>query len=277
MTRTTGGADLHEDFGDELASDLGATPGEQQLGQSDQANELVHGNPGTIRASAAHLKDSRKAFDKVGDGMRTLDSSHWKGEAADTFREKFAMHPTKWLHAGRLTMRMNVKMTELTGGVLPQVRGDDVPASYRAIVQDGWIVGEGGALLLVALYAGYSGSSFDTFEDVTHYEATVNGRGMMDYDLPSQGPGRVDRLLRRSLAYACLALRAALTGEEKIMGYVSMSEGGLSGDIMTGHVTFCVSHSSLQPYLGDIQNYTQEALLEVSQEDALQLLPRDTP
>ncbi|MEU9223814.1 putative T7SS-secreted protein [Streptomyces massasporeus] len=94
-----GWADKVEDFGDELASDLGATPGEQQLGQTEQANELIHGNPGTIRASASHLKDFRKAFDKVGDGMRKLDSSHWKGEAADTFREKFAMHPTKWLHA----------------------------------------------------------------------------------------------------------------------------------------------------------------------------------
>ncbi|SPF06107.1 hypothetical protein SMA5143A_6929 [Streptomyces sp. MA5143a] len=31
--------------------------------------------------------------------MRKLDSSHWKGQAADTFREKFAMHPKKWLHA----------------------------------------------------------------------------------------------------------------------------------------------------------------------------------
>ncbi|MCL6739508.1 putative T7SS-secreted protein, partial [Streptomyces neyagawaensis] len=28
-----------------------------------------------------------------------LDSSNWKGEAADTFREQFAMHPKKWLHA----------------------------------------------------------------------------------------------------------------------------------------------------------------------------------
>lgn len=31
--------------------------------------------------------------------MRSLDSSNWKGEAADAFREKFAMHPSKWLHA----------------------------------------------------------------------------------------------------------------------------------------------------------------------------------
>ncbi|MEV6697175.1 putative T7SS-secreted protein [Streptomyces sp. NPDC051453] len=92
-------ADKVEDLGDSVASDLGATVDEQQLGETEQANELVHGDPGDIRASASHLKDFRKAFDKVGDGMRTLDSSHWKGEAASTFRKKFAMHPSKWLHA----------------------------------------------------------------------------------------------------------------------------------------------------------------------------------
>ncbi len=94
-----GWADKVEDLGDAWASDLGATPGEQQLGQTDQANELIHGSPETIRSSAKHLKDFHKAFDKVGDGMRKLDSSSWKGKAADTFRKKFAMHPTKWLHA----------------------------------------------------------------------------------------------------------------------------------------------------------------------------------
>ena len=94
-----GWADKVEDWGDEAASDLGATPGEQQLGQTDQANELVNGNPGVIRSSAKHLTDFGKAFDKVGEGMRKLDSSRWKGEAASTFREKFATHPSKWLHA----------------------------------------------------------------------------------------------------------------------------------------------------------------------------------
>ncbi|WP_078492026.1 putative T7SS-secreted protein [Streptomyces yerevanensis] len=94
-----GVADKVEDWGDEAASALGATPGERQLGETEDANELVHGNPGRIRESAKHLKDFRKAFDKVGGGMRKLDSSQWKGKAADTFREKFAMHPTKWLHA----------------------------------------------------------------------------------------------------------------------------------------------------------------------------------
>lgn len=94
-----GVADKVEDWGDGAASALGATPGEQQLGETEQANELVHGNVGRIQESAKHLKDFHTAFDKVGDGMRKLDSSQWKGQAADTFREKFAMHPKKWMRA----------------------------------------------------------------------------------------------------------------------------------------------------------------------------------
>ncbi|MEV2212938.1 putative T7SS-secreted protein [Streptomyces sp. NPDC050997] len=112
-----GVADKVEDFGDELASDLGATPGEQQLGQTEQANELIHGNPGTIRASATHLRDFQKAFDKVGEGMRKLDSSHWKGEAADTFREKFTTHPTKWLHAADACDKAAKALADFAGTV----------------------------------------------------------------------------------------------------------------------------------------------------------------
>ncbi|MGW0337983.1 putative T7SS-secreted protein [Streptomyces sp. NPDC003011] len=94
-----GAAKVVESVGDSLASELGATPGEKQLGETDLAAQLIHGSPSSIRSSASHLKDFRKAFDTVGEGMRKLDSSQWKGEAADTFREKFAMHPSKWLHA----------------------------------------------------------------------------------------------------------------------------------------------------------------------------------
>ncbi|MFH8992699.1 putative T7SS-secreted protein [Streptomyces sp. NPDC017940] len=94
-----GAADSVEDYTDGLASRLGADVAEQQLGQTEEADELVHGNPGAIRRSAGHLKDFAKAFDKVGGGMCSLDSSHWRGEAATAFREKFAVHPAKWLHA----------------------------------------------------------------------------------------------------------------------------------------------------------------------------------
>ncbi|MEU5535668.1 putative T7SS-secreted protein, partial [Streptomyces sp. NPDC020362] len=92
-------ADLIRAGGDYLASDLDATPGEKQLGETDLAFELIHGNPQDIQASAKHLKDFHTAFDKVGQGMRKLDSSSWQGEAADAFRKKFAPHPVKWLWA----------------------------------------------------------------------------------------------------------------------------------------------------------------------------------
>ncbi|MFJ1618522.1 putative T7SS-secreted protein [Streptomyces sp. NPDC088251] len=92
-------ADAVEDWGDETASSLGAEAGEQQLGQSEEANELIHGRPEKISAAVKNLRDFQRAFDLVGGGMKKLDSGHWKGEAADAFRAKFETLPTDWLRA----------------------------------------------------------------------------------------------------------------------------------------------------------------------------------
>ncbi|MFD9564163.1 putative T7SS-secreted protein [Streptomyces sp. NPDC059994] len=92
-------ADKVEDWADDFASGMGADVAEQQLGQTDEANELVHGDPDKIRGTAKHLTTFKGAFERVGQGMRSLDSSHWRGEAGDAFRAKFATHPTNWLHA----------------------------------------------------------------------------------------------------------------------------------------------------------------------------------
>ncbi|MER6250806.1 putative T7SS-secreted protein [Streptomyces sp. NPDC001584] len=94
-----GWADKVEDFGDNAASRLGVTVREQQLGESEQANELIHGRSSTLRKSAKHFTDFQAAFDRVGQGMKALDSDRWKGQAAKAFRAKFAMHPTDWLRA----------------------------------------------------------------------------------------------------------------------------------------------------------------------------------
>ncbi|GLX18867.1 putative T7SS-secreted protein [Streptomyces lavendulae] len=104
-------ADDIEDLGDSLASRLGASVAEQQLGQTDQANELVHGSPAAIRASAAHMKDFQASFDKVGQGMKALDAGSWKGAAADAFREAFAVHPAKWLHAAEACQKAGDALT----------------------------------------------------------------------------------------------------------------------------------------------------------------------
>ncbi|WP_367323548.1 hypothetical protein [Streptomyces sp. HUAS ZL42] len=132
---------------------------------------------------------------------------------------------------------------------------------------------ESGAHLLSALQSGYNGAALEDFADIVHFEATVNGRGMMDYDLPASGPERRDQLLRRSLAYACMALKA--TPEESahpIQGYVSFSEGGLSDDSLTANITFCTSRPHVPPYVGDIRSYREEALLELTRDDAKKLM-----
>ncbi|MFI6728181.1 putative T7SS-secreted protein [Streptomyces atratus] len=92
-------ADAVEDWGDETASSLGAEVGEKQLGQTEEANELIHGRPEKIAATVKNLRDFQRAFDLVGGGMKKLDSGHWKGEAADAFRAKFETLPTDWLRA----------------------------------------------------------------------------------------------------------------------------------------------------------------------------------
>ncbi|MER5613620.1 putative T7SS-secreted protein [Streptomyces sp. NPDC002215] len=94
-----GWADAVEDWGDETASSLGAEVGEKQLGQSEEADELIHGRPEKIAATVKNLRDFQQAFDLVGGGMKKLDSGHWKGEAADTFRKYFETLPTDWLRA----------------------------------------------------------------------------------------------------------------------------------------------------------------------------------
>ncbi|GAA5705695.1 hypothetical protein Save01_06548 [Streptomyces avermitilis] len=170
-------------------------------------------------------------------------------------------------------MRMNEIMLSLAGAELPSVLPDDVPAAYRAIAEEGWTVDGNGAYLLSALQAGYHGSTAGEFEDIVHFEATVNGRGMMDYDLPASGPERQNRLLRRSIAYACLALQAApAESEHPLLGYVSLSEGGLSDDTLTANVTFCTRRSGIPPYVSDIQDYSEESLLELSRDDAVNAL-----
>ncbi|MFG2877760.1 putative T7SS-secreted protein [Streptomyces sp. NPDC048337] len=92
-------ADAVEAFGDNYAAAHGVSVGERQLGQTERADELIHGKPSAIEESAGHFTDFKAAFDRVGQGMKALDSDQWKGQAADAFREKFAMHPTDWLHA----------------------------------------------------------------------------------------------------------------------------------------------------------------------------------
>ncbi|MET9536049.1 putative T7SS-secreted protein [Streptomyces sp. NPDC006553] len=169
-------ADSVEDWGDETASSLGAQVGEQQLGQTEEADELIHGKPEKIAEAVKNLRDFQKAFDLVGSGMRKLDSGHWKGEAADTFREKFSTLPTDWLHAAD-AMENAAKALETYS---------------RAVVS-----AQGKAREAIALYKegdGDSKAAVDTYnKKVDAYNAARTG----DSPLPDPGafsdPGKAKR------------------------------------------------------------------------------------
>ncbi|MFF7971896.1 putative T7SS-secreted protein [Streptomyces sp. NPDC007905] len=94
-----GAADKVDDWGDSTASRLGAHVDEQQLDETEDPKELIHGNPAKLRETAGHLRNFARSFGAVASGMQKLDSSEFQGEAADTFRKKFATHQVKWRQA----------------------------------------------------------------------------------------------------------------------------------------------------------------------------------
>ncbi|MFD4538392.1 hypothetical protein [Streptomyces bauhiniae] len=169
---------------------------------------------------------------------------------------------------------MNDAMRSLMDGDVPAIAADDAPIAFREIAGAGWLVDDQGAVLLVALNEANDQPVPRGIDDISYFEAQLNGRGMMDYDLSVSGAERGEILLRRSLAYACLALRN-VSEQIKIpvRAYISMSQGGLSDDTVTANVTFSAVRDGVAAYIDDVGIYEEEALLELTSSDARELLP----
>jgi RHS repeat-associated protein len=88
-----------DNAGDEASDYLGNQIAEKQLGESDDPTQLVHGDTQKLTDAAGHLTKFATAFSKTAHGLSVVDSDHWKGAAADAFREKFAPHPKQWADA----------------------------------------------------------------------------------------------------------------------------------------------------------------------------------
>ncbi|MER5510246.1 putative T7SS-secreted protein [Streptomyces sp. NPDC002766] len=87
------------DFGEGVDNRLGGEVAERRLGETEDPKELVHGSPDALEDRARHLGRFSRAFENVGQGLRSLDAGSWQGEAADAFRAKFEPHPKQWLTA----------------------------------------------------------------------------------------------------------------------------------------------------------------------------------
>ncbi|ANS66948.1 RHS/YD repeat-containing protein [Streptomyces lincolnensis] len=93
------GADWVREQSRSLANRMGAEVDEMDLGQTEDKTKLIHGSAGKIDATVAKLLAFQSAFDDTGDGLKGLDSSRLKGEAAEALRTAVGTQPPKWYAA----------------------------------------------------------------------------------------------------------------------------------------------------------------------------------
>ncbi|MFB6979423.1 putative T7SS-secreted protein [Streptomyces scopuliridis] len=93
------GADWVREQSRSVANRMGAEVDEMDLGQTEDKTKLIYGSPGKLDATARKLRAFQTAFDSTGDGLKGLDSSRLKGEAADALRAAVSTQPPKWYAA----------------------------------------------------------------------------------------------------------------------------------------------------------------------------------
>ncbi|MFK4186258.1 putative T7SS-secreted protein [Streptomyces sparsogenes] len=127
------GADWLRDKSRSAANALGADVAEMQLDETEDPKKLIYGSASKIRSTASHLRDFKKAFTDVGDGLKRLDSAHWKGKAADAFREEVAVEPKKWYKAADACEKAATAMDTFAGTVeWAQTQAQEAINDYKA-------------------------------------------------------------------------------------------------------------------------------------------------
>lgn len=93
------GADWVREQSRSVANRMGAEVDEMDLGQTEDKTKLIYGSAGKLDATARKLRAFQTAFDTTGDGLKGLDSSQLKGEAANALRTAVSTQPPKWCAA----------------------------------------------------------------------------------------------------------------------------------------------------------------------------------
>jgi hypothetical protein len=71
-----------------------------ELGETTDPKELIPGDATQIRASTAHLTTYGDTLIQIGDGLTTLETGGWTGDAADKFHAFFDGEPVRWTQCG---------------------------------------------------------------------------------------------------------------------------------------------------------------------------------
>ncbi|MCA1229402.1 putative T7SS-secreted protein [Saccharopolyspora sp. 6M] len=70
-----------------------------ELGETTDPHALIPGNPETVRGEIALCNRYAAGLGRAGDALKLLDTTDWKGDAADAFHDAFDRHPLDWLNA----------------------------------------------------------------------------------------------------------------------------------------------------------------------------------
>lgn len=73
----------------------------KQLGETNDPQELIPGNPGAIAQIAGKMYNYNTVLTEAGNGLKRIDTTEgWSGAAGDAFRQRFHGEPERWLEAG---------------------------------------------------------------------------------------------------------------------------------------------------------------------------------
>lgn len=160
-------------------------------------------------------------------------------------------------------MRALLQETDTTG-----LSARDIPPLFREVAEHGWSTTAAGGRVLTGLRP-ESQKTAAVHSDRLAEEATVNGRGMTDYDLPAAPRERTPLLVRRCLAYVCACLGRAQEefGDTRVKAYVSLSFADTDEALPTSYVTFCTPLPDVLPYISRLEDVADAAVAEISVED----------
>jgi hypothetical protein len=151
-----------------------------------------------------------------------------------------------------------MRTNELMRQLWPAAREVDVPSALPGELQDlidaGWTVGPGGALVLAGCYGDGSGWRSDwKAEEVSRHELEVNDVAIPCGDLPEA--------VVRAKAFAGAAMEAAcgLEGAEDLVAVVSV---GVDDDYLTHGATvkFATERGGLPAHFADLERFRFEAM-----------------
>ncbi|PRX49203.1 hypothetical protein B0I33_103236 [Prauserella shujinwangii] len=71
-----------------------------ELGETEDPAALVEGKPEAIEENARVLRARADRATRAGEGLKSIDTGAWSGEAANAFRDAFDYEPVKWIKAG---------------------------------------------------------------------------------------------------------------------------------------------------------------------------------